>query len=74
MVSGRKPCFHGFEPLYEFYPEAGLDQTPTEMLFDLILGLGLLEEAYSKEKKKNLQETAGVCVLVQASTYTCIIV
>lgn len=52
MVPGRKPYFHRFEALYEFYPETGLDQIPTEILLDLILGLGLLKEAYSKEKKK----------------------
>lgn len=53
MVPGRKPYFHCFQPLYEFYPEIGLDQIPTEILFDLILGLGLLEKAHSKEKEKN---------------------
>ena len=53
MIPGRKPCSHCFDPLCEFQPKTGLDQIPTEILFDLILGLGLPEKACSKEKEKN---------------------
>lgn len=43
MVPGRKPSFQCFEPFNEFYPETALDLIPTEILLDLIFGLGLLE-------------------------------
>lgn len=73
MLPGRKPSFCCFEPFYEFYPETGLDQIPTEILLDLILGLRLLKNYdifKRKEKEKINSWSFCACACFYVYIYT----
>lgn len=73
MVPDRKPCYNCFEPFYEFYPETRLDQIPTEILLDLILGLRLLKNYgifKRKEKAKINSWSLCACACFYVYIYT----